>query len=491
MELLQRLLVALLGSGLILGLAEACRQRQLVAPPVRLVLLAVGSWAVAGPWSRALLGAPTHRWLELAAILLAWFTSLRLILWAGLEIPGSLGWWRRPPKLLLQLLMVSGGALVSVVVVRQTLRVDLIGLITTSAVLTAVVGFAAQGLLKDLIAGLELQLGDDFAIGDLVDLGGAQGVVESVSWRDTCLRTLEGTRLVVPNSRVTDAIIANKEAYGYCGNRFELSLDPAIPPAQVRQLLFQVVANHPLVLADPKPRVRLKAFGDSAVLYDVQVWHPKAVQPGPLDLRSELLEQLWYALNRRGWAMPSPVRELRIAPPAPDPSQQHPHWQNNAVACMAHNTLLSVLTPDQQAQLISAGSPCRYGPGEVIVGEGDLGDSLFLLIQGTVEVQKQQGDGRQVRVRTLETGEVFGEMTLFLNTPRSATVRALGECELVLVTRDCFSALLNDNPSLLERLAEQVQRRLEELQSLDRRSEATSQPALLATMRRLLSNLRS
>jgi CRP-like cAMP-binding protein len=81
-------------------------------------------------------------------------------------------------------------------------------------------------------------------------------------------------------------------------------------------------------------------------------------------------------------------------------------------------------------------------------------------------------------------------MTLFLDAPRSATVRALHECDLVQVDRDCLSRLITSNPSLLELLAEQVQRRLDELKSIGTRNESATEPAMLATMRKLLMNLR-
>jgi small-conductance mechanosensitive channel len=492
MELLQRLLLALLGIAALLIVAEVCRRRRLAAPPARAVLIALASGVVFGEWIRPLLGSPTYRWLELAEVLLLCFTAVRLGLWVGLEIPGSLGWWRRPPKLLVQLLMVGIGSVITVVVVRQTLKVDLVGLVTTSAVLTAVVGFAAQGLLKDLIAGLELQLGDDFAIGDLVDLGGVQGVVESVSWRDTNLRTNEGTRLVVPNSKITEEVIVNLEAYGYCGNRFSIGLDYAIPPARVRDLLLDLLRNHPLVLADPSPRVRIKDFGDSAMIYEVQVWHPKAVQPGPIDLRSELLEQIWYAVHRMGWSIPFPVRELRAASPAAGAAAAgRGAGRDTALASLARNSLFAVLSAEQQADVLASSARVRYGPGETIVREGDGGDSLFLIVKGSVAVLKRREDGSEFSVCELGGGEVFGEMTLFLDAPRSTTVRALQECELVQVDRDCLSHQIASNPSLMELLAEQVERRLQELKTMDSRGPSPNPPALLATMRRLLMNLRS
>jgi small-conductance mechanosensitive channel/CRP-like cAMP-binding protein len=491
MELLQRLLFALLATVALVAVAELCRRRRLVLPPALLVLIALASWVVIGAETRALLGPMAHRWLDLAELLLLCLAAVRLVLWLALEIPSSLGWWRRPPQLLVQLLMLGFGGLIAVVVVRQILKIELLGLITTSAVLTAVIGFASQGLLKDLIAGLELQLGDDFAIGDLVDLGGQQGVVESVSWRDTSLRTIEGTRLVVPNSKVTDDVIVNKVAYGYCGNRFQVGLDYAIPPGQVRAMLLTLLGDHPLVLSDPKPLVRVKEFGDSAIIYELQLWHPKGVEPGPIELRSELLEQIWYAVHRNGWTIPFPVRELRAAPPTVDPELERQPAQATALACLSRNHIFNVLTSEQQGQMVASSSRVRFGAGETIVREGDGGNSLFLLMDGRVAVIKHRDDGSEVLVCELAAGEVFGEMTLFLDAPRSTTVRALRECELLQVDRDCFSRLIASNPSLLEQLAEQVAERLDELKAIGTRSQRESRPDLLATMRRLLLNLRN
>ncbi len=79
-----------------------------------------------------------------------------------------------------------------VVIPRQGARLDLLSLITTSAVLTAVIGLTSQEALKDLISGLELQLSDDFRVGDWIELAGGQnGIVTSISWRDCSLRRMD------------------------------------------------------------------------------------------------------------------------------------------------------------------------------------------------------------------------------------------------------------------------------------------------------------
>jgi len=141
--------------------------------------------------------------------------------------------------------------------------------------------------------------------------------------------------------------------------------------------------------------------------------------------------------------------------------------------------------------MVASSSRVRFGAGETIVREGDGGNSLFLLMDGRVAVIKHRDDGSEVLVCELAAGEVFGEMTLFLDAPRSTTVRALRECDLLQVDRDCFSRLIASNPSLLDQLAEQVAERLDELKAIGTRSQRQSRPDLLATMRRLLMNLRN
>ena len=67
-----------------------------------------------------------------------------------------------------------------------------------------------------------------------------------------------------------------------------------------------------------------------------------------------------------------------------------------------------------------------YESGEVIARQGETGDRMYVIQSGQVEVTATAAEG-EVRLSVLEVGDVFGEMALFTRTPRSATVRALGE----------------------------------------------------------------
>lgn len=465
-----------------------CRRRGLPPPPLRLPLGAALAWAlVASLPLGSFIAPPQGLLLSLADDLLTAFATIRLLLWLALEIPGGLGWWRPPPELLLQLLTLGGSALAAGVILRQGARLDVLSLVTTSAVITAMVGLASQEALKDLISGLELQLSDDFRIGDWIELaGGQQGIVTSISWRDCTLRTLDDCLLVVPNSMITAQVLTNRSHFGHCAQRINVGLDYNFPPARALNLLSEVVTSHPDVLRDPAPRVRLARFDDSAITYELLVWNASA-GISQLELRGALLSRIWYALRREGQTIPFPVRQVepRRGPPLED--LDRPLSLESAHDLLAGG-LFQDLSDPQRRRLLEGSPTPWFGPGEVIVREGETGDSLYVVLQGRVEVSKGL-EGRSRVVAELGSGEVFGEMTLFLNAPRSATVRALEECRLLRVGRAAVSALLADDPALLERLASLVAARRAELEQLSQEEAHAQTTGLLQTMKRLFAAL--
>jgi CRP-like cAMP-binding protein len=362
-----------------------------------------------------------------------------------------------------------------------------LSLLTTSAVLTAVVGLASQEALKDLISGLELQLSEDFHVGDWIELASGQnGVVTSISWRDCGLRTLDDGLLVVPNSKITADVLLNRSHFGRCAQRIKVGLDYSFPPARAQRLLAAVAAQHPDVLAEPAPRVRLSSFDDSAITYEIQVWN-RVAGISQLDLRSALLSQIWYALRREGQSIPFPVRQVEPRRPSQPLDLDTPVTLESGEPILARGLFANLKEEQQRLLLETSQSPC-FGPGEVIVREGAEGESLYVVLAGRVEVSKDL-DGQPVVVRQLGVGEVFGEMTLFLDAPRSATVRAVEECRLLRVGRAAVRSLLEGDPGLLERLATLVAARRAELEQLSLEEQRAQKRGLLLTMRQLFSAL--
>ena len=445
-------------------------------------------WGYRFPWrisSAALLawalGAtfPVSGGFGLADDLLVALAITRVLLWFGLEL---LPRWRllpHSPKILRDLLFVLISGLLVVITLQQRAKVDLLGIVTTSAVLTAIIGLAAQEPLKDLLGGLSLQLEQVLREGDWIEVGGLIGQVQSISWRDTQLRCVDGSKLVMPNARVTASDLRNFSGYGPHANRIFVGLDYSLPPGQAKELLLLLAHQHPLVLSDPAPVVRLAGFDDSAIRYEWLVW--QASYGNSLGLRSDLLEQLWYALARQGQSIPYPHKVQVIKNSNPTDTAN----KNEIKQLLEETPLFGGLSSTQLEDLIEASQCSSYGNGETVVAEGDDGDSLFVVCHGRMAVSRLQSNGENLAIAELKRGDLFGEMTLCTGECRSATVRAEGEVRLLEIDRQALASLLNDDPSLLDRIGLLVSRRQAQLQQLEAETAKTQQQDLLLRMQRL------
>ena len=100
--------------------------------------------------------------------------------------------------------------------------------------------------------------------------------------------------------------------------------------------------------------------------------------------------------------------------------------------------------------------------GEVIVRQGEVGNCMYVIQQGQVEVLLKKGDA-DVCVAVLGEGDFFGEMALFDQEVRSATVRARGEARILTLEKRTFLRRIHEDPSLAFRMLEKMSRRVRKL----------------------------
>jgi CRP-like cAMP-binding protein len=103
-----------------------------------------------------------------------------------------------------------------------------------------------------------------------------------------------------------------------------------------------------------------------------------------------------------------------------------------------------------------------YHDGEIIVRQGEVGDCMYVIQEGRVEILIEK-DGKDVPLRIAERGEIIGEMAIFERQPRSATVRALGESRLLTVDKKNFFRRMQEDPTMTFRIVEIMAQRIREL----------------------------
>lgn len=343
-------------------------------------------------------------------------------------------------------LLIAGG------VFEQSLT----GAIATSAVASVVLGLALQETLGNLFAGIALQVEPPFRLGDVVRTDGLEGRVEAFNWRATTLLTAADSRVVVPNARMA------REPVEVFGRTTPTRRRLAIPapydtaPETVVGIVRAALVGAPGVSERPPPQVWVASFDDSSIGYEALYWVEDALRGAAVD--ALVRERIWYAFGRHGVSIPFPHEvQVPYEPPAPpaheDPTGERARW-------LGEVDLFDPLASSERRQLAERARTLLYGPGEMVLRQGDEGRSLFVVLRGRIEILVRGADGRRVAVAEMAAGEVIGEMSLLTGEPRSADVRALSEVEVLEVRKEDVRDLLTENEALAGALAEEVSQRV-------------------------------
>jgi CRP-like cAMP-binding protein len=99
-----------------------------------------------------------------------------------------------------------------------------------------------------------------------------------------------------------------------------------------------------------------------------------------------------------------------------------------------------------------------FGRGEPVIEEGAAGDSMFVMLRGAANVFISK-NGSKIQVARLGAGDCFGEMSLLTGEPRSATVRADGDCYVMEIGKPVMAEVLSAAPSCMEQLSQLLAQR--------------------------------
>lgn len=377
-------------------------------------------------------------------------------------------------------------------VVNQAFGVPLSSLVISSTVASAVVGLALQDLLKNVIAGVALQIERPFAPGDWVLINTQTAKVIEMSWRATRLVTVDNTHIILPNANLALAEFSNYSIVSPLqALHVQIALAPDHPPNLVKSVFVQAALNAEGVLSDPPPTVRLIAFGEYSLTYDIKFWMPDFDRY--TETRDAVLTSAWYYARRAGFRLPTPQREMFVHESDTRFTRDEQQRRHSEIAgALGAIDLFSVLSAEERIALATRVELRIFGCGETLVRQGDRDDTLYVIRRGHVRVETQAEPGRPaVQVSELYSGDFFGELALLTGAPRGATVIAVDDTEAIIVHHDAVGPLIEQNPALAERLSEALERRLAENQTMLAASAAMpspngadlSQPGLLRMIR--------
>lgn len=354
----------------------------------------------------------------------------------------------RIPTITSDLLLAIVWFLTIMVVLRNKLNFDLASLITTSAILTAVIGFALQDTLGNLFAGLAIQAERPYQIGDWVQLAQYTGQVEGISWKSTKIMTTTRETVYIPNSSISKGAIFN---YSQPTSEYIATMDIGVsydaPPNRVRRILLDVLTRHPQIMQQRKQEVRIKGFGDSAIIYQLRFWVNNYALADKI--KGDLSTHIWYRFRREKFHVPYPMREVVQSKP---PATVTP--ANIIEDALESIDLLQPLGDAARKKLAQSVRTNLYGAHEEIVQQGAEAHSLYVIVSGRCRVFVTAEKGALPKpVAVLGHGDFFGEMSLLTGAPRSATVVAEEETECVVINKNDVKALLLAKPEIARELS--------------------------------------
>jgi len=368
-------------------------------------------------------------------------------------------------------------------------------LLTSTAIITGVIGFAMQGVLGNLLAGMSLHACRSVAVGDWIDVDGTIGQVTLVNWRETRMRTTGGHVVIVPNGKLADTTLRNfSSPTSLRRHDVPVSASYGDAPGDVIAALLEAADSVPEVEKHPAPDAYITAFKDFCIDYVVRFYSKQYERRTPIE--GHVMRMIWYKFNRRGIEIPFPMSGRLL-----DNFMQAVHAQrfekplaSEIERCvddllrsdfgrklMAGPDGICMLNRDELKALARNVKRTRFTHGELLMRQGESGESFYVLVQGKVQGSIVNSDTDRPIEFTLQPGALFGEMSLLTGLPRSATMTAVTNCELLEFDEDAFTHLLSlreEIPQVLSDLA--AARAKENAASLEKLRASATAPVELA-----------
>jgi small-conductance mechanosensitive channel len=180
------------------------------------------------------------------------------------------------------------------------------------------VGFGSQNVVNNFISGIILLAERPIKIGDLIEVAGVYGNVESIGLRSTRVRTGDNVHIIVPNASFLENNVVN---WTHTDRRVRVKITVGIvygsPTRDAERIIRQVLQEHPAVLASPEPVVLFMDFGDNALIFEMRFWIEMRTIMDRLRVESEVRFRIDDLYREAGIVIAFPQRDVHLDATAP------------------------------------------------------------------------------------------------------------------------------------------------------------------------------
>lgn len=206
---------------------------------------------------------------------------------------------------------------IAIIVPLQAIGIDLTALTIFSGAIGLGLGFGLQKVVSNLISGIILLLDKSIKPGDVISLGQTFGWITSLGARYVSVITRDGREYLIPNEDLITQQVVN---WSYSDQLVRLEIEFGVSygsdPHEVRRIAREAAARPARVAGEPAPVCHLAGFGESSLDFVLRFWI-RDPAGGVVNVRGEVLLELWDAFQRAGIAIPYPHREVILRQPIP------------------------------------------------------------------------------------------------------------------------------------------------------------------------------
>jgi small-conductance mechanosensitive channel len=359
--------------------------------------------------------------------------------------------------------LILGGGLVWL----RMAGVDLASLVTTSAVITAVVAFSMQETLGNILGGIVLQLDQSIRVGDWVRIDDVSGRVVEIRWRHTAIETRNRETVVIPNGWLM------KNRFTVIGSRADdrtlwrrwvwFDIEQTGAPLAVCEVLVKAIADAEIanVARDPAPTAVLMSTSGGYGRYALRYFLTDPMPDDPTD--SAVRAHVLAALKRQGLELAVQREErLLIKDNEAHRAAEHEKELGRRKAALAKVDLFGSLSEAERAELAEHLVYAPFVKGDTVTRQGAVAHWLYLIVSGHGDVWVDTPSGR-THVSTLTPGNVFGEMGMMTGEPRRATITAHTDLECYRLDKTGFEKVLRSRPDIASEITRVLVQREGEL----------------------------
>jgi small-conductance mechanosensitive channel/CRP-like cAMP-binding protein len=375
---------------------------------------------------------------------------------------------RASPRIVEDIAIIVAYVIYGMVQLRG-LGVDLTGIIATSAVITAVLAFAMQDTLGNMLGGIALQLDSSVQVGDWIRVDTLVGRVRDIRWRSTVIETRDWETVIVPNSMLMKgrvSVLGRREGAPLQLRRIlNFMVDPGVPPARVIAIVedeMQEVAI-PNVARAPAPSCVLYTFEEGNLRYQLRYFLTNLMEDDLTD--SMVRVHLFASLQRAGIRIAEPQRTVHaVARDEAHAETVRRRELTRRLEIMRNVDMFAALSESERNDVAERLQYAPFARGDIITKQGDASHWLYIVAFGEAEVLYEPPGGKPQVVGTLHAGQFFGEMGLLAGEARSATVLAKTDVECYRLDKSAFQGLLLARPEIADEVSRLVGSRRSDLE---------------------------